>query len=250
MNSQIAARLRRLTPARVGLERVGPGQSTRDVLAFAMAHAQARDAVHVALDVDALAEQITRLGHRPLRVHSTVPDRRTYLLRPDLGRSLAADAVLSAEGESDLVVVLADGLSARAVQAHAAPLLVALEKALAGLRLGPIVIGAQARVALGDEIGQRLRALAVLVLIGERPGLSSPDSLGAYLTFDPRPGRTDAERNCVSNIRPEGLGYDAAAFKLAWLVREATRRQLTGVDLKDESDTARLPTGPTADFLP
>lgn len=250
MTGEIAARLRRLTPARVGLGRVGPGQSTADVLAFAMAHARARDAVHDTLDVEALAAQVEAMGYRPLRATSAAPDRRTYLLRPDLGRSLADHTPLSAEAATDLAVVLADGLSARAVQAHAVPLLAALRDALIGLRLGPIVIATQARVALGDEIGQRLRARAVLVLIGERPGLSSPDSLGAYLTFDPRPGRTDAERNCVSNIRPEGLGYDEAVFKLAWLIREAMRRQLTGVDLKDDSDTGRLPKGEGGATLP
>ncbi|HEX7759514.1 MAG TPA: ethanolamine ammonia-lyase subunit EutC [Caulobacteraceae bacterium] len=241
MTGEIAARLRRLTPARVGLGRVGPGQSTADVLAFAMAHAKARDAVHEALDVDALISAVEALGHRLLRVTSAAPDRRTYLLRPDLGRTLASDAALSADAAGDLAIVLADGLSARAVQTNAVPLLSALIPRLEGLRLAPVVIATQARVALGDEIGRRLCARAVLVLIGERPGLSSPDSLGAYLTFDPSPGRTDAARNCVSNIRPEGLSYDEAAFKLAWLIREAMRLGLTGIGLKDDSDTVRLP---------
>ncbi len=249
MSGLLADRLRRLSPARVGLGRVGPSQSTRDVLAFAMAHAKARDAVHDALDVDALAADLRLIGYPSLRVKSAAGDRRTYLLRPDLGRSLAADVTLLAEGPADLALVLADGLSARAVQAHATPLLATLGAALTGSRIGPIVIATQARVALGDEIGQRLRARGVLVLIGERPGLSSPDSLGAYLTFAPRSGRTDAERNCVSNIRPEGLGYDQAAFKLAWLIGEAMRRQLTGVELKDDSDTARLAAGPVGFLL-
>ncbi len=240
MAGDIAARLRRLTPARVGLGRTGAGQTTTDILAFALAHARARDAVHDALDVEALAAQVEALGHAIGRVRSAAADRRIYLLRPDLGRALAADTRLPSAGPFDLVIVLADGLSARAVQAHAPQLLAALTPRLEGLQIGAVVIATQARVALGDEIGQRLRARAVLVLIGERPGLSSPDSLGAYLTFDPRPGRTDAERNCVSNIRPEGLDYDEAAFKLAWLIGEAMRRQLSGVDLKDDSGMARV----------
>ena len=241
----IAGRLRALTPARVGLGRSGPGQTTDDVLAFALDHARARDAVHAALDVDALATAVEGLGHEVLRAASAAPDRRTYLLRPDLGRTLAPGSDLATDGPSDLAIVLADGLSAQAVQAHAAPLLAALAPRLRGLALAPVTIAVQARVALGDAVGQALRARAVLVLIGERPGLSSPDSLGAYLTFDPRPGRTDAERNCISNIRPEGLGYEAAARRLAWLVSEALSRRLTGVGLKDESDLATLdqPTG-------
>ena len=232
----LAERLRRLTLARVGLGRSGASQTTADALAFALAHARARDAVHDALDGDALAKDLAALGHAVLSAHSAAPDRRTYLLRPDLGRTLDADIVLDGGGPFDLALVAADGLSARAVQAHAAPLLAALSPRLEGLALSPVVIAEQARVALGDAIGAGLKARAVLVLIGERPGLSSPDSLGAYLTFDPREGRTDAERNCVSNIRPEGLGYDAAAFRLAWLIREALSRRLTGVGLKDESD--------------
>ena len=244
MTGDLAARLRRLTPARVGLGRTGQGQTTADVLAFAMAHARARDAVHDALDVDALAAQVEALGHPVWRVQSAIADRQTYLLRPDLGRVLAVGAILESGGPVDLAIVLADGLSARAAQTHAVSLLASLVPRLEDITLGAVTIATQARVALGDEIARRLAARAVLVLIGERPGLSSPDSLGAYLTFDPRPGRTDAERNCVSNIRPEGLGYDEAALKIAWLVREAMRRQLSGVDLKDDSGLARLASKP------
>jgi ethanolamine ammonia-lyase small subunit len=236
----LASRLRRLTSARVGLARTGATQTTADTLTFALAHAQARDAVHVALDDDALAAEIAGLGLPVRRVSSAAPDRRTYLLRPDLGRALAPGSRLAAEANSDLAVILADGLSAQAVQIHAIPLLAALLPRLDGLRLSPVTIARQARVALGDEIARALGARAVLILIGERPGLSSPDSLGAYLTFDPRAGRTDADRNCVSNIRPEGLGYDAAALKLAWLIRQAFALGLTGVGLKDESDMARI----------
>ncbi len=208
---------------------------TAAVLDFALDHARARDAVHAAVDWDALAEQI---GLPTLRVASAAPDRTTYLRRPDLGRRLA---VPLNGGAQDFLIVVADGLSAAAVQAHAAPLIAALP---ADLRLGPVVLASQARVALGDEIGERLGARMVAVLIGERPGLSSPDSLGIYLTYEPRVGRTDAERNCISNIRPEGLSYEVAAARLAWLVREGMKRQMTGVALKDQSDLAVLESEP------
>ncbi|MGY2050390.1 ethanolamine ammonia-lyase subunit EutC [Methylobacterium sp. JK268] len=236
------ARLRALTPARIGLGRAGSGLPTREVLSFALAHAQARDAVHAALDVAALRAGVAGLGCPVVAVASAAPDRATYLRRPDLGRRLdgPSEARLAAAAGSpvDLALVVADGLSARAVHAGAVPLLAALAPALAasGWSLGPVVVAEQARVALGDAVGAALRARAVAVLIGERPGLSSPDSLGVYLTFDPRPGRTDAERNCLSNIRGAGLRPEVAAFKLHWLLGEAFRRGLTGVALKDESD--------------
>jgi ethanolamine ammonia-lyase small subunit len=240
------ASLGRLTPARIALGRAGSGQPTRAVLAFALAHAQARDAVHAALDVAAVAAQVQALGFATLPLASAAPDRAAYLTRPDLGRRLSAagQATLAAHpgGPFDLVFVVADGLSAAAVHTQAAPLLEAMRPWIArgGWRVGPLVLATQARVALGDAVGAALKARAVVVLIGERPGLSSPDSLGAYLTFDPRPGRSDAERNCISNIRPAGLPHDEAAFKLSWLIGEALRLRLTGVALKDESDVARL----------
>ena len=240
------ATLRRFTPARLALGRAGASLPTREVLAFALAHAQARDAVHAPFDAAAIAKGIEVLGLRAVDVASAAPDRATYLRRPDLGRRLSEDSLarLDAEPASrpDLAIVVADGLSATAVGTHAVPLLGALLDAMPRLRpsLAPVVVARQARVALGDDVGGALGARCVLVLIGERPGLSSPDSLGAYLTFDPRPGRTDAERNCVSNIRPEGLVYAVAARKLAWLLAEAFRRRFTGVALKDESDGALL----------
>ncbi len=244
MSGDIARALRRLTGARVGLGRAGVSQPTAAQLAFALDHARARDAVHGALDVARLAHDLEALGLPVLCVRSAAPDRRTYLLRPDLGRRLAADAELP-PAPCDVAVVVADGLSAQAAQAHAAGVIAALVPRLtaAGLALGPVVIATQARVALGDAIGERLGARAVLVLFGERPGLSSQDSLGAYLTLAPRPGRTDAERNCVSNIRPAGLAAEDAAFRLAWLIGEAFRLGRTGVALKDESDLPRLPPG-------
>ncbi|WP_310460824.1 ethanolamine ammonia-lyase subunit EutC [Sphaerotilus sp.] len=235
--------LRALTPARVGLGRAGSSLPTRELLAFGAAHAQARDAVHLPLDADALCMQIETLGLPTLRVRSAAPDRATYLLRPDLGRRLERDSAvqLDAHGpagaETDLLLVVGDGLSSAAVQRQAVPLIEALVRQRPdGWRLGPVVIATQARVALGDDIGQRLAAPMVAVLIGERPGLSSPDSLGVYLTHAPRVGRTDAERNCLSNVRAEGLQHAEAARKLWWLVQAARQLQLTGVGLKDHSD--------------
>ncbi|MDR3506788.1 MAG: ethanolamine ammonia-lyase subunit EutC [Caulobacteraceae bacterium] len=239
--------LSRLTPARIGLGRAGAGLPTREVLAFSLAHARARDAVHAPFDAEAVGAAIQALGFETLEVASAAPDRATYLRRPDLGRALSPESLeaLRARPKApiDLAIVVADGLSSAAVHAQAAPLLGALKPLIdkAGWRTGPVVLAHQARVALGDAIGEALGVRAVVVLIGERPGLSSPDSLGAYLTFAPRVGRSDAERNCLSNIRPEGLVFEEAAFKLAWLAGEALRLGLTGVGLKDESDLARLP---------
>lgn len=222
--------LRTLTRARVGLGRAGDGLPTTQNLALAAAHAMARDAVHEPLDVEAVAGA---LGPATLVVHSGAADRAEYLQRPDLGRRLAADTALPA-GEADLAIVVADGLSAHAVHAHAAATVEALRARLDGWVLAPPVVAVHARVALGDEVATALGARAVLVLIGERPGMSSPDSLGAYLTWDPRPGRVDSERNCVSNIRPpDGLGHDAAADVLVALLTEAFRRRLSGIALKD-----------------
>lgn len=234
------AELRRHTPARIALGRCGAGLPTAEVLRLASAHAQARDAVHVALDVAALRAQLQADGWESEQVASRAASRDEYLRRPDRGRRLAehdaARLQAVAAGPVDLVVVLADGLSAVAVQRHAVPLLKALREALGGaLRWAPLIVATQSRVALADEVGALLGARLSLVLIGERPGLSSPDSLGAYLTFDPRPGRVDAQRNCVSNIRPEGLPSDTAARRLVWLLSQALRRRVSGVALKDDS---------------
>lgn len=230
---------RKRTRARIALGRAGAALPTDALLAFQLDHARARDAVHHAFDVDALIDGLGPRGADALRVRSRAADRATYLLRPDLGRRLDDASVASLEGLDaggcDVVVVMADGLSAAAVAAHAPAVLDALVPALDGLSLAPVVIAREARVALGDEVGALLHARLVVVLIGERPGLTSPDSLGAYLTFAPRVGRHDAERNCVSNIRPEGLTPGAAARRIAWLVRAALARSLTGVALKDES---------------
>ncbi|QIB35965.1 ethanolamine ammonia-lyase subunit EutC [Ancylobacter pratisalsi] len=230
------------TPARIALGRAGAGLPTREVLRFALAHAQARDAVHTPFDSEKIAGEITELGLEAVQVTSAAPARDAYLRRPDLGRKLseAGRAALAPFRDTapDLVIVVADGLSSTAIHAQAHGFLSALKARIAGegWRLGPVVIASQARVALGDEVGELLGAKAVVVLIGERPGLSSPDSLGLYLTFAPKVGRSDAERNCISNVRGDGLSFDAAAFKLVWLLKEALARRLTGVTLKDESD--------------
>jgi ethanolamine ammonia-lyase small subunit len=234
-------RLAALTPARIALGRAGPALPTRQVLQLALAHAKARDAVHAALDVGRMGSALRALGPAVATVASAAPSRDVYLRRPDLGRRLAPagrSALVAAAGAAvDLGLIVADGLSAAAVEAHAVPVVAALRPHLdrAGLTMGPVVIATQARVALGDEIGELLHARAALILIGERPGLSAPDSLGAYLTYAPRPGRSDAERNCVSNIRTGGLGYEEAARKLAWLLNEALRGGFSGVALKDDS---------------
>lgn len=236
---------RRLTPARLALGRVGAGMPTDEVLRFGWAHAMARDAIHTPLDARVLEDSLRARGWNVLQVRSRASDRAMYLRRPDLGRMLdpADTAQLRDAGlqQSDICIVIGDGLSSMAAASHSVPLLEALRLHLADeLQQGSVVIASQARVALADDIAHALNARLAIMLIGERPGLSSPDSLGIYMTHGPFPGRNDAERNCISNIRPEGLSYAAAAFKLAWLVREALRRGFTGVDLKDESDLALL----------
>jgi ethanolamine ammonia-lyase small subunit len=233
--------LRHLTPARVGLGRAGASLPTQALLEFTLDHARARDAVHAELDISAIAAGLDALGLQTLQVSSCAQSRKDYLRRPDLGRKLdAASQDLLASGRRgacDLAVVIGDGLSPAAVNAHAVELVRRLIAALAsgGIALGPVVIASGARVALGDEIGALLGARMAAMLIGERPGLSAPHSLGAYLTFAPKAGCTDAMRNCVSNIHTSGLSHDEAAFKVAWLVREGLARGVTGVALKDES---------------
>ncbi|WP_066732654.1 ethanolamine ammonia-lyase subunit EutC [Cupriavidus sp. D384] len=239
-------RLRQFTRARVAIGRTGHAQTTDTVLAFGLAHAQARDAVHLPLDAQAIGAALQAAGLDVVHAHSAAHDRQEYLRRPDLGRRLDDDsrAALAPDPQPyDVVFVIADGLSALAAQRHALPLLQAVLARLPPWRIGPVVVARQARVALGDEIGERLQARQVVMLIGERPGLSSPDSLGIYLTYDPRVGRTDAQRNCISNVRPEGLPYSQAADRLAFLLRGAVALGRSGVDLKDDSvaSAATLP---------
>ncbi len=236
---------RSITPARLALGRAGSGMPTEEVLKFGWAHAIARDAIHVALNVEKIDVELKAQGWTTAHVQSRAQDRAIYLRRPDLGRVIATDDVAKLQAaafkHSDICIIVGDGLSAFAIERHAAPLLAAMKKYLASeLKSAPVVIATRARVALGDEIAELLQAKLSIMLIGERPGLSSPDSLGIYLTHAPFKARSDADRNCISNVRLEGLSYDAAAFKLAWLVRAALGRGLTGVDLKDESDLVLL----------
>ena len=226
-----------LTTARIALGRSGVSLPTREVLGFGLAHARARDAVHATLDVAALRAGLEAEGRDVLTVHSCAADRAAYLARPDWGRRLdpssqAHLASLSTQSRVDLVFVLSDGLSATALQAHALPLLRDLWPRLAHLRIAPCVIATQARVALSDEVGERLRASVAVSLIGERPGLSSPDSLGIYLTAQPRVGRTDAERHCISNIHAAGLRYEDAAVSLCALIDSALSSGLSGLAIR------------------
>lgn len=237
--------LSRWTPARIALGRAGVSMPTEAVLEFNADHALARDAVHASLNTEGLRQQIEEAGFESLPAWSRVRTRPEYLRRPDLGRLLAPECIASltrvAAAPGSLTVVVADGLSSLAPASHALPVLQLLRDGLVDWQIDSVVVATRARVALGDEIGQLRGAEAVLVLIGERPGLRSPDSLGAYLTYRPRIGRMDSERNCVSNIRPAGLTYDHAVFRLLHLLMQARALGATGVALKDDSDaTNRL----------
>ena len=242
--------LRQFTDARIALGRAGVSLPTAAHLAFQLAHAKARDAVHLALDVPALQAmlQTALAGQQTLALHSAAADRNIYLQRPDLGRRLdpasrqELEALRTPEKPSaarryDLAFVVVDGLSALAIEQNAAPFLSILQRRIAAENwsIAPTCIVRQGRVAVGDEVAELLGAKAVVVLIGERPGLSSPDSMGLYLSWMPRVGLTDAGRNCISNVRPAGLRYEDAAYKLHYLLSEAHRRQLSGVGLKDET---------------
>jgi ethanolamine ammonia-lyase small subunit len=241
--------LRQLTGARIALGRAGGSLPTAPLLEFQLAHARARDAVHLPFDAEEVQRQLQGRGHTVLQVRSEAESRSVYLRRPDLGRRLAVPsrealiAFAAGDGGYDAAFVIADGLSPLAIHRHAAALLEIAWQTLTelGWRLAPVVVAGQSRVALGDEIGELLQASQVAILIGERPGLSAADSLGIYVTYAPRVGRTDAERNCISNIRPEGLGYEEAAQALVRLMVRARQLRLTGVGLKDEGD--KLPPG-------
>ena len=224
--------LKAYTPARIALGRAGSSLPTAAGLEFQLAHARARDAVQSELDVERLERDLS--AHDTLHLQSAAPDRATYIMRPDLGRRLAEASVQTLAEVSqgyDAVFIVADGLSATAAQRHAAALLEETCAYLDGWRLAPVVIVEGGRVAIGDEIGEALQARFSVVFIGERPGLSAPDSLGVYITYAPRKGRTDAERNCISNVRPAGLSYEAAARELASLLRRAQLHGCTGVAL-------------------
>ncbi|KKX68189.1 ethanolamine ammonia-lyase subunit EutC [Pseudomonas putida] len=241
--------LRRLTPARIALGRTGTSMPTRAQLDFQFAHAQARDAVHLPFDHASLSEQLAERGRESLLLHSAAPDRNSYLQRPDLGRKLSTESAKALReyaaahpGGVDLAIVVADGLSALAVHRHTLPFLTrfAEQSAADEWSMAPVMLVEQGRVAVADEIGELLGAKMTVILIGERPGLSSPDSLGLYFTYNPKVGLTDAYRNCISNVRLEGLTYGMAAHRLLYLMREACRRQLSGVNLKDEAQVQTL----------
>ncbi|PZW93770.1 ethanolamine ammonia-lyase light chain [Pseudomonas sp. 478] len=248
--------LRRLTPARIALGRTGTSMPTSAQLDFQYAHAQARDAVHLPFDSAGLSSQLAERGRASLRLHSAATDRNSYLQRPDLGRKLSDEAAqtlrdyaLANPGDVDLAIVVADGLSALAVHRHTLPFLARMEDQIVndGWSVSPVILVEQGRVAVADEIGELLGAKMVVILIGERPGLSSPDSLGLYFTYNPKVGLTDAYRNCISNVRLEGLSYGMAAHRLLYLMREACRRQLSGVNLKDEAQVLTLESDAGAD---
>lgn len=254
--------LRRLTPARIALGRTGTSLPTQAQLDFQYAHAQARDAVHLPFDHAGISSQLAERGRASLLLHSAASDRHSYLQRPDLGRRLNDDSAeqlrahaRSNPGGVDLAIVVADGLSALAVHRHTLPFLGRLEEQIAaeGWTRSPVILVEQGRVAVADEVGELLGAKMTVILIGERPGLSSPDSLGLYFTYTPRVGLTDAYRNCISNVRLEGLSYGMAAHRLLYLMREACRRQLSGVNLKDEAQVQTLESNaldsPAGNFL-
>ncbi len=233
-----ALRLRDFTSARVALGRAGNSVPTRELLEFQLAHARARDAVQAKLDTEVLALELQPLAGECLLARSAAPDRPTYLRSPDLGRRLSPESrrlLTERKGQFDAVFIIADGLSALAVQRHARRMLEAILQRLDpfGWKLTPVVLVEQGRVAIGDEIADCLGASQAVLLIGERPGLSAPDSLGIYLTWNPRPGLTDAQRNCISNIRTEGLSCEAAAHTLLWLMTESRQRKLSGVGLRE-----------------
>ena len=235
------ADLRRLTAARIGLRRTGASLATGPLLDFQLAHARARDAVHEPLDEAPLITDLVALGLPVVALASAAEDRRHYLMRPDLGRRLGPDAASTLRahaGGHDIAFVITDGLSARAVQMHAAPVLAGVLPSLRtdGWRIAPLVLVRHGRVAVGDAVATALRADLVAVLIGERPGLTAPHSMGAYLTWQPSPQTSDADRNCISNIRPDGMEYSDAAFSLVRMLRVMRVRRLSGVQLKDDSD--------------
>ena len=235
--------LRQFTPARIALGRTGHSLPTAALLEFQLAHAIARDAVHTPFEYEHLAEQLRQNGYQVLQVHSQAADRNVYLRQPDSGRRLSIesvdfleDYVQQNDGSYDVVFVLGDGLSAHAIHRNALAVLslVTIELKKLNWRIAPIVIARYARVALADQIGQILKAEQAAILIGERPGLSAADSMGIYLTYQPAIERLESERNCISNIRPEGLVYKEAASTLLYLMEQVKIGKLSGVDLKDE----------------
>lgn len=242
-------KLRSLTSARIGLSKAGGSLTTKAMLAFRKDHALARDAVWAELDVESLSENLKSLGLNVQTLSSQANSRETYIKQPELGRSLSQKSAWELgrvkKEKFDLSISIADGLSALAIERHAVNFLKEFLPLISQFSIAPISIIKQGRVAISDEIGERLKAKLSIILIGERPGLTSPDSLGIYLTYQPKAGNTDEKRNCISNIRNGGLSYEFAANKLAFLVTESMRRKLSGVDLKDTFDHKQIDNGRT-----
>lgn len=236
--------LKQFTAARIALGRTGASIPTNEYLQFKLSHAQAKDAVWQPFDNESIAEELQSMGIDTVQVESMAGSKEEYLRRPDLGRKLSTQSTSLLTGmpvsPANILIVVGDGLSSKAVHEHAVPFIWHFLPYVHdfGKTLHPVVIAKSARVALGDEIGQLLNAQIIVMLIGERPGLSSADSLGIYLTWQPRAGKSDAERNCISNVRPQGMIYPKAAFKLAWLIEHAFEQSGTGVQLKDMSDSS------------
>lgn len=234
--------LKQFTDARIALGHTGASLPTEEMLKFSLSHASARDSVHMPFEKEKMGEQLQELGFSTIEVHSQASSRQIYLTRPDLGRLLSASSEMLLsdlpKNNYDLTLIVADGLSSKAVHRNTIPFIKELKEYLTCLNfsLSPIVIAEQARVGLGDAVGEIIKSRFVAILIGERPGLSSPDSLSVYLTYMPYIGRLESERNCISNVRPEGLSYEKAAFKLAWLLEHASLKGCTGIELKDNSD--------------
>jgi len=245
--------LRQFTSARIALHRTGDSLPTEELLDFGLAHAFARDAVHATFDTKAITQQLTAAGLTCITIESASPDRATYIRRPHLGRKLDEASrqrltSLNLPTNPEVLFLIADGLSPIAPQRYAVGVIQATRHLLLDWDIGPVVVAEQARVALGDEVGEILKADMVVTLIGERPGLSSPDSLGIYLTYQPKVGRTDAERNCISNVRAEGTSIEQAAKTLHYLLLQSRQLKLSGVNLKDNS--ALPPPLPLADPSP
>jgi len=231
------------TQARINLGNSGSGLPTKPLLAFRYDHALAKDAVYTNLDIPKLQEDLLRIGLDSIAVHSQATERDIFLKRPDLGRKLEETSrhiLLNNQIENELTIIISDGLSAQAVQAHAVPFINSLIHLVQNIKLTKVIIAKHGRVAISDEIGELCKATISIILIGERPGLSSPDSMGIYLTYQPKSGNTDEKRNCISNIRQQGLSYDEAALKLNFLIRESLRLKLSGVYLKEKSPLNKL----------
>lgn len=241
VSKDIWSSLRQHTNARIALGRTGTSLPTKELLHFGLSHALAKDAIYKEMEIERIQQELREQHFSSILVHSKAKDKKEYLMNPNLGKQLSDESkellLQQNTAKGNIAFIFADGLSATAINLNAVPLLFEITNAFIGtdFKLSPIIIAKHARVALSDEIGESLESKASVMLIGERPGLSSPDSLGVYLTWSPKKGRKDSERNCISNIRPQGLSYEQAAFKIIWLLQEAQKLNRSGISLKDES---------------